>query len=285
LKQASESSEILITAGVLSQAVTHYGEQTQRQVAGMRPGAASLAKTFLSHLEQLHSDSESRAILAELRSEIEAAIREGRVAQIEDENAKRLESLAAKAEQKRRQLLELSGRLADRVAILEHAAAPSNGMNVTDPGTGLPARIEADQAIRQAVNQQPRCFAVVFYVHRMQLTNARFGEAIGNQLIAFCSQHIGSLFLHQGDRLFRWSGPAFVAILERGETLDTFSAEVHRLIGAPMSRFFETPNRSVYLPIKVTAEAIPLFETSYAEVMSGIENFILTASGQMHGEH
>jgi len=51
------------------------------------------------------------------------------------------------------------------------------------------------------------------------------------------------------------------------------------LISAPFSRFFETSSRSVYLPVKVTATVIPLFETNYAEVSAQLERFILNGSG------
>jgi hypothetical protein len=55
---------------------------------------------------------------------------------------------------------------------------------------------------------------------------------------------------------------------------------VQRLISAPFSRFFETSSRSVYLPVKVTADVIPLFNTNFAEVVDRIGNFVLKTSGQ-----
>jgi GGDEF domain-containing protein len=126
----------------------------------------------------------------------------------------------------------------------------------------------------------PKSYAAVFYLHRMALINARFGEAIGNQVLLFCSQHLATTVTRANDSLFRWSGPAFVAILERQESEMAVSVEVQRLISAPISRFFETSTRSVYLPVKVTAEVIPLFHSNFAEVTDRLERFILTASGQ-----
>jgi GGDEF domain-containing protein len=200
LKKATSVSEVLITAGVLSQAIAHYTRQTQRQVDGLRSGVSE--------------------------------------------------------------------------------GAPAFGTGEKDPGTGLPARAQAEGALREAINRQPQCYAVVFYLHRMQLTNARFGPAIGNQLIEFCSQHIAASCLRSTDTLFRWSGPAFVAIIERAETPTVLAAEIHKLVSPPLGRFFEAPKRSVYLPIKMTAEAVPLFDTNYADVLGSIETFVLSVSGQ-----
>jgi GGDEF domain-containing protein len=149
-----------------------------------------------------------------------------------------------------------------------------------DPCTGLAVRAEGEASIQRAIQRQVRSYAAVFYLHRMAMTNARFGEALGNQMILFCSQHISSRLTQKGDLLFRWSGPAFVAILERQDPHLGVSNEVQRMISVPLSRSIETPSRSVYLPMKVTADVFPLFKATDEEVIQKIEHFIFTASGQ-----
>ncbi len=136
------------------------------------------------------------------------------------------------------------------------------------------------RALESTSESGPKFYAAIFYLHRMQLTNARFGEAIGNQVMLFCSQHIATTVTRASDSLFRWSGPAFVAILERPESELAVNGEIQRLISTPFSRFFETSSRSVYLPVKVTAGVIPLYETNFAEACAHVERFILTTSGQ-----
>jgi GGDEF domain-containing protein len=138
--------------------------------------------------------------------------------------------------------------------------------------------------VRHMIEQSKRAYAVVFYLHRMALTNARFGEAIGNQVILFCSQHIATAVLRADDHLFRWQGPAFVGIIERPELTPAVSSEIQRLAAAPISRHFETPSRSVYLPIRLTCEVVPLFETNAADVLGQIGRFILNTSGQAQNE-
>jgi GGDEF domain-containing protein len=154
----------------------------------------------------------------------------------------------------------------------------------TDPGTGLPMRAEAEEMVGLTIESGKRSYAVVFYLHRMAVTNARFGEAIGNQVILFCSQHIATAVLRAEDHVFRWQGPAFVGIIERPESLQAVTSEIQRLAAAPISRHFETPSRSVYLPIRLTCEVVPLFETAASDVMGQIGRFILNTSGQAQNE-
>ena len=156
----------------------------------------------------------------------------------------------------------------------------AKGQQPTDPGTGLPLRSEAEEMLRQMIEAGRQAYAVVFYLHRMALTNARFGEAIGNQVILFCSQHLATAVLRADDHFYRWQGPAFVAIIERPESLQAVTSEIQRLSAAPISRHFETPSRSVYLPIRLTSEVVPLFEATVPEVLGQVGRFILNTSGQ-----
>jgi GGDEF domain-containing protein len=176
--------------------------------------------------------------------------------------------------------------LRDRVTVLEQGeraiakTAPPPATTI-DPCTGLPLRTDAEAAIQRAIENPAHYFAAVFYVHRMNLTNARFGEAIGNQVILFCSQHIASRLTRGEDALFRWMGPAFVALIERHESEGSVLSEVQRVASTPLSRFFETSSRTVYLPMKLSGESFSLGTKTYAEVTDRIEKFILRASQTM----
>jgi GGDEF domain-containing protein len=280
------ASQVLITAGALSQALSHHAANTQHQADGLLTGMNSLLQVFLGHLDKLHSDAESKSIVADLRAAIDSALRHGKLEEAREVSAERLAELTKHAAARRQQFLELTDRLQDRVTVLEQSTGMTPvmtqaGSSAADPCTGLAVRVQAEEAMRRAINQEPQAYMAVFYLHRMQLTNARFGEAIGNQVILFCSQHIATTVLRPRDSLFRWTGPAFVAIIERAESHPTVASEIQRWMSAPLSRFFETPMRSVYLPVKVTSEVVPLFETNLAEVLGAIDQFIGKTSGQL----
>ncbi|MEI9811346.1 MAG: diguanylate cyclase [Acidobacteriota bacterium] len=288
LRDPSSPSHILITAGGLSQAISHHAVETQRRVDALLGDIGGTVQIFLEHLQKLYTDSAPQGIVTQLRSDLEAAIRTGKIGEARGPASQRLVELLQHAEEKRRQSLELTSKLQDRITILEQTvgsrtSAPGSigtTANPLDASTGLPMRAEAEETLRRYLDGPDQAFAAVFYLHRMALTNARFGEAIGNQVILFCSQHIATTITRVHDSLFRWQGPAFVAIIERPESQLAVTTDVQRIISSPLSRFFETPSRSVYLPIKVTADVVPLFNTNLAEVVSHIERFILNASGQ-----
>lgn len=230
-----------------------------RETSGSRADASLILDLFVNHLERIYTDGTSRGILGQLRTELEDAIKAGTLAEAREGTAKRLSELS-------------KPRGAGLVA--------AKGQQPTDPGTGLPLRPEAEEMLRQTIEAGRQAYAVVFYLHRMALTNARFGEAIGNQVILFCSQHLATAVLRPDDLLYRWQGPAFVAIIERPESLQAVTSEIQRLAAAPISRHFETPSRSVYLPIRLTLEVVPLFETNVADVLGQVGRFILNTSGQ-----
>lgn len=159
-------------------------------------------------------------------------------------------------------------------------SAGASSPSAVDPCTSLPTRTEAEAGLERSLLKASQAYVAVFYLHRMAMINARFGEAMGNQMILFCSQHIASRLTHPNDRLYRWSGPAFLAIIERSEPYLAVSNDVQRMISVPLSRFIETPSRSVYLPMKVTADVFPLFKTTHEEAMRRIERFVINAAGQ-----
>jgi GGDEF domain-containing protein len=285
LREAASSSQVLLAAGALAQAVTHYSVRTQREVDAMHTEMNSTLKIFLEHLERLHSDTASMGLVAEIRELVESASEAGRLAEVHEDVAAKLRALVDHAEGKRKEALTIADNLQDRVAVLQQppgvrVIVPAAVAAPMDPCTGLPNRMEAEAALQRAIEEGRNAYAAVFYLHRMPLTNARFGEAIGNQVILFCSQHIATTVTRGEDQLFRWSGPAIVAILERNESLSNVSSEVQRFVSAPFSRFFETSSRSVYLPIKMTATVVPLSNTNFAEVSAMIDHFMLLSSGR-----
>jgi GGDEF domain-containing protein len=145
----------------------------------------------------------------------------------------------------------------------------------SDPGTGLrrdfPWMSAAKGAIQRALGGETQVYAATFYVNRMHRINARLGDAIGDQVILHCSQHIATQLMGAHDALFRWRGPGFVALLVRPGSPLVVASEVQRFTSIPLSRFFETPSHTVYLPIKLTGEVFPLAGKGLDEVLEQVQ--------------
>lgn len=288
LESRPTPAQVLVAAGSLSQAIMNYSCQTQRRVDFLLGESRSLINMLLTHLAETPVASEvSVRALGEAGDAIQAAVSAGEFSAAKEKLANYLESLGKEHEASRKQSEDLANGLQDRVTILEQSAAMagsaplapsySSGSSL-DACTGLPDRTEAEAAIRSALAVDGKTYVAAFYLHRMNLANARFGKAIGDQVIVFCSQHLSTL-INSTDSLYRWTGPAFVAILQRQESAMKVSGEIQRIVSTPLSRFFETASRTVYLPVKMTGDVFETRHQTYAKLTDQIEKFILSASG------
>lgn len=250
LEGETETSQILITAGSLAQAIEQYNGQAQgefdRLIANFREVTRFLAGLAAGLPPGLARSLEAALALAELPA-------------LAGQLVKCVEALGS--------ALPLRAASSPTDTPPSDAPAPST----FDACTGLPTRPDAEAMIQRAMSGTAQVYVAALYVHRMNLINARFGDAIGNQVILFCSQHIATNLSGHNDALFRWRGPGFVAVLERNESQLAVASEVQRFTSVPLSRFFETPSRTVYLPIKLTAEVIPTAGKTVEEVIEQVQ--------------
>lgn len=141
-----------------------------------------------------------------------------------------------------------------------------------DPVTGLPKQQAAEAALFELSKAGKRIYAVIMVVNRLQSVNARFGNQVGDQVLRSFKQGIEKQ-LNQGDRLFRWSGPAILALLERPEPLDRMRALVRRMLDAPIEQEFDVGGRTVLIPISAAWSAFQLIAPASIAVKQ-IQTFI-----------
>ncbi len=94
-------------------------------------------------------------------------------------------------------------------------------------------------------------------VNRVQAVNARFGYAIGDQVLAIAAQQIRAA-LSADDKVCRWQGPALLAILTRPENLMTVRDEIRRFADKKLEKTFVVGTRSVLLPISTSWTVFPI---------------------------
>jgi GGDEF domain-containing protein len=93
--------------------------------------------------------------------------------------------------------------------------------------TGLATARVAEEAIQRAIEGRSQEHAVLFCVERLASINERFGFAAGDQLLLLCSQQIAQT-LDKGEHLYRWRGPALLAVLS-GEYREAVASRVRRM--------------------------------------------------------
>ena len=60
------------------------------------------------------------------------------------------------------------------------------------------------------------------------------------------------------DRLFRWGGPALLALLPRTDNIEIVRSEVGRIMATRLEHTIETPSRSMLVPIAARWTLFPM---------------------------
>lgn len=185
-------------------------------------------------------------------------------------------------QQLRDQTLRPRGKMAEALAELREQLEIANGMRsqktsaaaAPDTLTGLQARGCAERALAAALDAGLPAYAVLFVVDRLHLINARYGYSTGDQILRVVCDHLAS-GVSPGDRLFRWTGPAFVALMERVESRAEVEQEINRIGSAPLKVTVQIGNGSVSLPIPTRSLLVPLTEVkAFPDLTRRMDAFI-----------
>lgn len=117
-----------------------------------------------------------------------------------------------------------------------------------DPATGLPSQRAAEAALRDAFKTPGRKYLVTAVLDRYQLITTRFGEKVANEMLKAMGDHL-ERNLTEGDRLFRWTGPAIVGLLSRQDTIDHVRSTLRRVFETRLESEFDIGGRTVLVPV------------------------------------
>ena len=133
--------------------------------------------------------------------------------------------------------------------VVEVESAPRFGS--MDQVTGLPSRRSAEQAISAAVSGPQDFVIALFVVNRLPGINARYGREIGDEVMLRVSNHFAQ-HLASSTLLYRWSGPALVALAETyGKELDIKAAWT-KTASQKHEFSLESQQRSVFVMVETS---------------------------------
>jgi GGDEF domain-containing protein len=141
-----------------------------------------------------------------------------------------------------------------------------------DPVTELPCEAAARAHFLTAVNSGELRHVVVFVLGSAQRINLRFGRATGDEVVRELKRYVAAQ-LQAGDRMFRWPGPAVVALLSTTEPFDRIRTRMKRFLEKPIERDFDVNGRSVLIPLSIAWSVFPL-SVPLAAVNRQIHDFI-----------
>jgi len=121
---------------------------------------------------------------------------------------------------------------------------------IVDPVTELPCEAAAQAQFLAAIRNGEQKHVAVFVLGSAQRINLRFGRAAGDEVIRALKQYLAGR-LESGDRMYRWPGPAIVALLSTTEPFDRVRARMKRFLEKPIERTLDINGRSVLIPLSV----------------------------------
>jgi diguanylate cyclase (GGDEF)-like protein len=216
-------TEIQNIIGMLTRAVATFGSACDRSVARLQEIECQLEKA---------SRSEDVLLLKQSIQECLESLHD--------------ETLKQKAERARsHEMLEL----------LE--ASHSVPVTLSDAVTGLPNRLEAEAALARAAAGPKPAYVTMLSVDRVALINARYGHAAGDEVLKLFLEALQTRVLPE-DRIFRWSGPAFIVILERTDGIEKVRHLFRAVVPAKIERTIHAANRTALISISSTWIMLPV---------------------------
>ncbi len=274
------AEDILILTGAVCKSLQNHGEQTNRFIRAesleLQTMLQLVTETVISvsnasqrtvnRLRDLEKQLGKATVIEDIRSLKERlnvcleALRAEATAQ-EEEGASTAESLQHQVQESGRRIRELTiGQM-------------------IDPVTGLPGPAAAEDALRTGIRTPSGLFVAVFVLQRLPLITTRFGQAVGDQLLITFAESLGKQ-IAATDRLYRWSGPSFLVLMERTEQLEQLQQELRRITRQRLEQTIEVGSRTVLLPIFCSFAVFPVSRWKGLEVLlSKMHDFVASQLG------
>lgn len=143
-----------------------------------------------------------------------------------------------------------------------------------DPSSGLPDAAQAEAAISAILEAGDSMSVAVFCVQRMGFTLSRYGKAVGAKVLLVSSQHLASALESHAATLFRWKGPAFVALVPNEKTILALKNDLQVSTSLVRDQYIEGPWRTIYLPIRMAVEVFEVKNIPLPDFLQQIKAFI-----------
>lgn len=251
------SADLLISTGSALKAIQDYNRRTgfllQAQAMEVQKITGMLTQTIVN-LATEGSTNVSRLQALERQLESATGLEDVRLLK-----QKLSECLVAIREEKIRQKFVSESTVQGLTEGLRAARPdrPLPSADALDAITGLGTRPAAETAIASAADSGTNVYAAFFVIDHLHGLNTRFGRAVGDQTTMMFAQHLAQ-HLRPQDAVYRWSGPAFLALLTRDEPAEKVRRELGPTASARLELNVESRGRAVLLPINFSWTFLPI---------------------------
>jgi GGDEF domain-containing protein len=271
--------EILIMVGGVAIALKEYGERTTRYIKAQGAEYQRMVTMFTDTIAATsHASDRAVGRLTDIKRKLEQACVIEDVRVLRMQLAECLESIREEICAQQAQAAAPAGNPASPSRGPESAPAPPQSQQ-SDPVTGLPGPPLAAAELEDTAKREAGWYAAVIVAHRLASINSRFGYAVGDRVLRKLAARLRSGF-SADDRLFRWSGPSFMALLFRREFQGKIEKELARIIGPQTDELIDIGTRSILLPVSASWAVLPVNAPARV-IREKIDKFVaLHAQGQ-----
>jgi GGDEF domain-containing protein len=257
---------VLAAAGSAEKMIAEYNRRAARFLRMHRAEMQKAVTKLIDVLAAVSSGQESSITrLRDLEQRLAKAPSMEEVTALGVQLSESLEGIRAEVARWRERTEQALSELRRKVESGSNGDPPGGPGQASQTDGGAMTRAKAEIILDQIVQEGGHGYVVAFVVNRVQLINARFGYAVGDNILALFQEHLGKN-LKRGDQIFRWSGPVFLATMNRA-MIERVRGEVNRLTSAKLETTVHLDNLSVLLPVTCTAAIFSLFETPSAAVL------------------
>jgi PAS domain S-box-containing protein len=177
----------------------------------------------------------------------------------------------------KRRLEEQSAALGTLVDLQQQLSTPSRrdaAHRDSDPLTGLDTRAMFDEALEKEISDPAGLCGLIYSVQRLEQMSSRFGNAMADRILVFASQYIANSLNAKGDRLFRWDGTTFVALVRRDSPVLQVQREVNLVCGKRLEYFVKHAGGSSLVMVALRGKVLPLSQALTTEAVTEIERAV-----------
>jgi GGDEF domain-containing protein len=273
LSEKTPLPEGLMAVGAAAEAMHDYGLRTTRFTRVQNLAWRALARMLVAGIGDLAPTAAHAVELRDINWKI------GKASTLEE--IRNLRKLIAECLETIRK--EAAGAKANTAtAVVEPPPSPetttgnasaANSTFQSDLSPGLLVRCDAEAAIRESRQNGGRSFAVIFVIDRLRHINSRFGQPVGDRIVALFLERLAGV-LSTEDRLFTWGECSFAALLERRGSEDDVRRQVERILFRRLVETFTVKEQSVVVPISATWSVVPVAEMGCDAIVSRLDSFV-----------
>lgn len=151
---------------------------------------------------------------------------------------------------------------------------PPPRFGIMDPVTGLPSRKAAERTISDTFHSAGNFATAVFVVNKLSAINSKYGRAVGDEVMLRVANHFAQ-HLSSDTLLYRWSGPALVALINTRDNPESVRKAWAKTAGLKQEISLIAKERNVFVIVE-TAMLFQLVtkDTVAQDLFNTIDKFI-----------